>query len=287
MSIIVPSYNQGHYLEETVRSILLQGYPNLELVIMDGGSTDSTLAVIQHYMPYIAIWVSEPDRGQSHAVNKGIQQATGELIGWQNSDDIYQPGTLWQAATAAIAHPDIDVFFGNVTAIDSTGRAFINYPVGEFDPHDLLPFPTNLFNQCMVLRRRVFEQIGLIDESYHHCMDYDLFWRMVMAGCRFQFVPGMAACFRHHPQSKGSTQHDIADQEFWQVYKRVYSYPEFPPSLRTKALRCLQSACLRDIAKGQRSLFRQRVTELVAIAGWRSLTPRLVAKYIAARLKFW
>ncbi|MCS6813535.1 MAG: glycosyltransferase [Cyanobacteria bacterium] len=285
ISIIIPSYNQGRFIEETIRSVLLQAYPNLELIVMDGGSTDTTMEIIQRYDSFIHKWVSEPDRGQSHAVNKGIQQATGDLIGWQNSDDIYQPGTFWRMAAAAVASPDADVFFGEVRAINEQGQVLLTYPVGEFDPHDLLPWPTNLFNQGMFIRKLVFDRIGLIDETYHHCMDYDLFWRMVIAGCRFQFVPGIAAHFRHHYQSKGATQHDVADREFWQLYKRVYTCQTLPTSLRVKALTCLQSACLRDYACQRRSLFRQHVAELFSLAGIRGLTPMIVAKLLIDRLR--
>jgi GT2 family glycosyltransferase len=284
ISIVIPSYNQGQFIEETIRSVLLQGYPNLELIIMDGGSTDNTIQIIERYAPFISIWVSEPDRGQSHAVNKGIQQATGDLIGWQNSDDFYQPGTFWQAARAAIAHPKADIFFGGVSAIDETGQQTITYPIGEFSPHEMLPWSTNLFNQCMVIRRQVFDRIGLIDESYRHCMDYDLFWRMVMAECQFQFVPGMAACFRHHHQSKGATQNDVADREFWQIYKQIYTCQTLPKSLRNQALECLRSSCAQDFTKNRRSLFRQHVQELQSVAGLKSLTPALLAKYILSFL---
>jgi len=284
ISIVIPSYNQGQFIEETIRSVLLQGYPNLELIIMDGGSTDNTVEIIQRYAPFISIWVSEPDRGQSHAVNKGIQQATGDLIGWQNSDDFYQPGTFWQAAMAAIAHPEADIFFGGVSAVDETGQTTITYPVGEFNPHEMLPWSTNLFNQCMVVRQQVFEHIGLINESYRHCMDYDLFWRMVMAGCQFQFVSGMGAYFRHHQLSKGSTQNDVADQEFWQIYKRIYINQTLSKSLRNKALGCLQSFCSHDFTKGRRSVFRQHVLELQSLTGLRSLTPVLLSQYVMSFL---
>src|SRR5688572_24844846 len=98
ITIVTPSYNQGQFLEETIRSVLLQGYPNLEYIIMDGGSTDGSVDIIRKYEPYIAYWVSTTDRGQSHAINKGFSLATGHLMGWLNSDDVYAPNALMSIA---------------------------------------------------------------------------------------------------------------------------------------------------------------------------------------------
>ena len=104
VSIVTPSYNQGQYLEETIRSVLLQGYPDLEYIIIDGGSTDESVTIIEKYAPWLAYWVSEPDRGQSHAINKGFARATGEIYAWLNSDDYYWPGAIVIAARAVLQH---------------------------------------------------------------------------------------------------------------------------------------------------------------------------------------
>src|ERR1700679_2398623 len=105
ISVLVPSYQQGHFLEETLRSILLQGYPDIEIIIIDGGSTDETLGIIQRYAPWITWWVSERDRGQTHALNKGLERVSGTWIGWQNSDYYYAPSAFAQAMKTAAAHP--------------------------------------------------------------------------------------------------------------------------------------------------------------------------------------
>src|SRR3954468_14683484 len=111
-SVITPSYNQGHYLEEPIRSVLLQGYPNLEYIVMDGGSRDGSVEVIKKYAPFISYWTSERDRGQSDAINKGFRRASGEWAGGQNSDDFYEPGAIRAAVEAAAAYPEASVIYG-------------------------------------------------------------------------------------------------------------------------------------------------------------------------------
>ncbi len=105
ISVVTPSYNQGQYIEETIRSVLLQGYPNLEYIVMDGGSSDNSLEIIQRYSPWLTYWTSERDEGQADAINKGFERANGKLIAWLNSDDIYYPGTVASSARAFLDKP--------------------------------------------------------------------------------------------------------------------------------------------------------------------------------------
>ena len=113
VSVIVPSYNQGRFVRQTLDSILEQGYPNLELIVMDGGSDDETVDILEEYSPHLSHWVSEPDNGQSHAINKGFAVATGSLVGWLNSDDLYLPKSLFRAASYLMEHPECDVVFSD------------------------------------------------------------------------------------------------------------------------------------------------------------------------------
>jgi len=118
ISIVTPSYNQAEFLERTILSVLNQNYPNLEYIIIDGGSTDGSVEIIKKYEKYLSYWVSEKDRGQAHALNKGFEKATGDLVGWQNSDDIYLPGAFRKVAEVYRNNPNYDVYFGNIYFID-------------------------------------------------------------------------------------------------------------------------------------------------------------------------
>ena len=113
-SVITPSFNQGAFLERTIKSVLYQNYPNLQYMIIDGGSTDDSVSIIKTYESKLAYWVSEPDRGQADAINKGLRRATGEWVAWQNSDDIYYPGVFHQLAKTAGLHPEVDLIIGNL-----------------------------------------------------------------------------------------------------------------------------------------------------------------------------
>ena len=137
ISVIVPSYNQGRFVRQTLDSILEQGYPNLELIVMDGGSDDETVDILEEYSPHLSHWVSEPDNGQSHAINKGFAVATGSLVGWLNSDDLYLPKSMFQTASYMLEHPDCDVVFSDYVFIDESGGA----EASEGDPFRFLDVP--------------------------------------------------------------------------------------------------------------------------------------------------
>ena len=121
ISIITPSYNQGQFLEQTILSILSQDYPNLEYIIMDGGSSDNSVEIIRKHEDNLTYWVSEPDKGQSDAINKGFQRATGDILTWLNSDDYYLPGTLHTVAEYFTQHPDVECIYGDLQVVASNG----------------------------------------------------------------------------------------------------------------------------------------------------------------------
>ncbi|NVO00781.1 MAG: glycosyltransferase, partial [Geobacteraceae bacterium] len=125
ITIVTPSYNQGRFLEKTILSVLDQGYPNLEYIVIDGGSTDESVEIIKKYADRLTYWVSEPDRGQSHAINKGFERATGEIFGWLNSDDWYHPGALQAVAEAFAANPDVGAVVGAGEMVDEEGKQLI------------------------------------------------------------------------------------------------------------------------------------------------------------------
>src|SRR3990172_8835139 len=163
VTIVTPSYNQGEFLEDTILSVLNQDYPRIEYLIIDGGSTDGSVEIMGRYEDRLAFWVSEPDRGQSHAVNKGLQRAKGEVLGWLNSDDVYCPGAVRAAVDFLELHPDVALMYGRADLIDSEGRTVLPFAWETFDApvciarlRQTIPQPSAFF------RRGVVQRVGLL-----------------------------------------------------------------------------------------------------------------------------
>ncbi len=203
LSIVTPSYNQGKYIEATLRSVLDQGDPDLEYIVMDGGSTDGTLAIVERYADRIT-YRSEPDRGQAHAVNKGLALATGDVLGWLNSDDVYLPGALATARRVFEARPEVDVLYGDVVIIGPEGEPLLYRPEIGFDYAILLYGPNPIAQPAAFWRRRAMEAVGPLDESLHQAMDWEWWLRMARAGLRFWHEPAYLAGFRWHSEAKSS-----------------------------------------------------------------------------------
>ncbi len=284
ISIVTPSFNQADYLEETLRSVLLQGYPNLQTLIIDGASADATRDILARYEPFLDYVVSERDRGQSHALNKGLARADGDLIGWQNSDDFYATGALRQAAESWLAMGKPDVLFGQCHLVDSDSHITGSYPTTPFDMHRMFPY-ANMFNQSMfIAASRLLEDAYPIDEDFHHCMDYELFWRLILKGCRFEYVPQIDAFFRLHSQAKGSTQNDVAAREFFAIYQMLHRRPDLPDSARQRALASMRGLCIDHFGKQRWELFHEQVSQLKHSSGWISLGPRVMMRHLLTLL---
>ena len=206
VSIVTPSYNQGQFIEETIRSVLLQWYPNLEYMIIDGGSTDGSVEIIRKYEPWLAYWVSEPDRGQSHALNKGFARATGELLGWLNSDDLYVRGVLPAVGKAYSEHPG-SIIAGAVVDFDmDTGEEWVIQQWGlTFETMVKFWEERSVFRQPgFFFPRLAYEGVARIDESLHYAMDYDLFCRLLQR-CQVTYIDRILARARFHDTSKTMT----------------------------------------------------------------------------------
>jgi glycosyltransferase involved in cell wall biosynthesis len=266
VTVVTPSFNQARFLEETIRSVLLQGYPHLEYIVLDGGSRDESAEVIRRYERWLSYWTSEKDAGQSDAINKGFRRATGEWVGWQNSDDFYAPGALAHLARTASAQPTASVIYGSVQLCDADSKVTGSYPTSAFDPHAMLPW-ANMFNQSMFFHRRVFEGGHLLDESQHHFIDHDFFWRLILAGYAFQYCPDLSAVFRIHDLAKGATQHEVAARELYALYKRLHGECRLPASVRRKALVCLRNHCVDQFGKSRWPLFDQFTADLQRSVG--------------------
>lgn len=219
ISVITPSYNQGQFLEETIRSVLLQGYPNLEYIVIDGESSDNSVAIIEKYAEHLAYWVSEPDRGQTNAINKGFARATGEIMGWLNSDDLLLPGALHAIAQAFMQNPHYQVVTGFRKVIDPRSRLIINWTRGLPTRHHLL-YRNCIAQESTYWRREVWERLGELDESHNFGMDYDYWQRMLQHGYRFHLLPQYLGAFRLHETSKTTTLTDLQSAELARIMQK-------------------------------------------------------------------
>lgn len=214
VSIVTPSYNQGQFIEETIRSVLLQGYPNLEYGIMDGGSTDGSVEIIRKYERWLAYWVSEKDEGQAAAIGEGFGLASGEILAWLNSDDRYFAGTLGRVARLFTGHPDTVFASGDVNVVDVEGRLVKR--IYAVKPNRLVTSNLGVHRWpqpgCF-WRRRAYEDAGGMDRTLRFCMDTDLFIRLSGVGPSRRIPGSPLADFRKHSQAKSSTILDVAESE--------------------------------------------------------------------------
>ncbi len=228
VSIITPSFNQAAFLEQTLLSVLEQDYPRIEYWVIDGGSTDSSLEIIKKYAPRLAGWVSEKDRGQADGVNKGFAKATGEVIGWVNSDDLYYPGAIASAVEAFRQHPDASFVFSDVESIDEHGTAFNLMRYGDWKLADLMTFKI-IGQPGVFMRREVLEQAGYLDLSYNYLLDVQLWLRMA-AIAEPVYVPGKVwAAARIHSDAKNIAHAEKFGAEAFRLAHWLCEDPRFYP----------------------------------------------------------
>lgn len=206
ITVVTPSYNQGQFIEKTIHSVLAQEYPNLEYIVMDGGSTDGTVDVLRRYSDRLQ-WVSEADRGQSHAINKGFAAATGDIVTFINSDDLYEPGAFHTVAHFFQEHASAKWAAGKCRIIDQQGREVMRWVTGyknlmlRTGSYQLLLIVNYLSQPAIFMRREVVQEVGLLDESLVYTMDYDYWLRL----CQLYPIRPLIvylAQFRTHPASK-------------------------------------------------------------------------------------
>jgi glycosyltransferase involved in cell wall biosynthesis len=223
VSIVTPSYNQAGFLEATIRSVLDQDYPNLEYIIVDGGSTDGSAEIIRRYANRLAWWVSERDKGQTDALNKGFARAHGEILAWINSDDIYQPGAVREAVSYLQANPEVGMVYGDANFIDGAGKVIGRFPAAQTDYLRLRQGYVHIPQQASFFKGSLWRQVGPLDPSFYFAMDYDLWVRLARLA-PLVYLPGLDhqphlwASFRLHGDAKTIR----ADDRCWPEMLKVH-----------------------------------------------------------------
>jgi glycosyltransferase involved in cell wall biosynthesis len=263
ISIVTPALNQRPFIEETIRSILLQGYPEIEHIIVDGGSTDGSLELIAQYSPWVRC-VVEKGEGQSAAANRGFRLVTGDLIGWQNSDDFYAPGNFRHAALAAVQYPDHDVFHGTVRGFQGQNSQppWLFESCEEFSQESLLN-EVCVKNQSMFFRRKIFDRGVFLEDNLHYAMDQEFFWRLSLEGFRYQMVPSMIGYYRQHENAKSNTYNVRNDLEPYAMLRGLCRDKRLDRSLRRKVRAQLRQRFLSSFSSARRTILKKLAIELI------------------------
>ncbi len=217
ISIITPSFNQAAFLERTILSVLGQDYPNLEYIVIDGGSSDGSVDIIRKYENRLAFWVSEPDHGQAHAINKGLRRATGDWMAWQNSDDIFYPSAFFRVAGVIQKNPEIDFIVGDIILIDENDTVL--RPMCYVKPtyKSLLAEGMVLTNQAAFWKRKIHDEIGFLDENLHYGFDYEWFLRILKHTDKSYHIPNFIGALRYHQDTKTSLKQTCFEKEYAQI----------------------------------------------------------------------
>jgi glycosyltransferase involved in cell wall biosynthesis len=253
LSVVTPSFNSGEFIQDAIWSVSQQRAVTVEHIVIDGASTDTTVAILKRY-PQV-LWTSEPDNGQSDAINKGFLRASGDLVGWLNADDYYLPGGLEAIARAAQHHPEADVIHGDCVFVDSSGRIVRSKVEHDFDRAILLYFGCYIPSTATFFRRRVIESGLLLDCDYGVCMDFEYFARLAHAGFKFHYVPHFIAAFRWHGNNISLSQAARRAQERRQVQLRFGARPHSDVTFKLLADVHRAKRVVRKIISG--NIFRE------------------------------
>ena len=244
VSIITPSYNQAPYLEQTIQSVLEQDYPNIEYIVVDGGSADSSVEVIKEYADRLAYWVSEKDSGQAEAINKGFARASGEILAWLNSDDYYMLNTISVVVRCFEQNPDVVMIYGDMLAVDGEGQITNLLKYKQLTLEDLLCFQI-IGQPSVFFRRSALEKTGLLDTSFHFMLDHHLWIRLAQQG-RILHIPQIWSAARYHADAKNRARAAEFGREAFQVLDWAKKEPGLAETVTGVKRRALASAYRYD-----------------------------------------
>lgn len=221
ISVVVPSFNQARFLEDTLLSVIEQQYPALELVVIDGGSTDNSVEIIKRYQSDLSYWVSEPDGGQTKGLIKGFERSTGEILCWLNSDDLMMNNCLDEVAQYFSDHPDVDMVFGNATWINEQGASLREQREIPFNRFIWMYTYNYIPGMSAYWRREIYKRVEGLNPEYNLSMDADLWIRFADNG-RIKHVPRTWSCMRFYPEQKNNRLRDLSDQEDIRIRSRYW-----------------------------------------------------------------
>lgn len=221
ISIITPSFNQGSYITDCIQSVPAQDYPALEHIIIDAKSTDETLDVLKthDHLPHL-MWTSEPDEGQTDAINKGFKMAKGDIVAWLNADDYYLSGAFDKVSREFAKNPELDVIYGEAVFVDKNGNQLRTKRDHAFDYQVLLYYGCYIMSTATFFRRRIIDDGNFLDKNYKVTMDYEYFVRLASKGYKFGFIPAPLAAFRWHETNVSALNGDRRRKERLKVQRQ-------------------------------------------------------------------
>ncbi len=240
VSLITPSYNQASYLEQTMRSVLGQDYPDIEYIVIDGASTDGSVEIIRRYADRLAYWVSEKDRGQAEAINKGFARAHGEIVAWLNSDDTYLPGAVTAAVKAFDEHPEAVLVYADMLAVDEHGQTTNTLKYQQLTLEDLLCFQI-IGQPAVFMRRSALEKAGGLDLTFHFLLDHLLWIRIAEQG-RIVHINQTWAAARYHAEAKNRAKAAEFGREAFRILETVERDSNLAPAFAKVRKRATASA---------------------------------------------